>query len=65
MITEAIFEWARRTPEKTAVIYNDRRWSYRSFAEHVAIARAYFLKRGLSAPAMRCMPPSPAGKEPN
>ena len=50
MIVEAIFDWARRTPEKTAVIYNERSWSYRSFAEHIAIARGYFLRRGYSGP---------------
>src|SRR5262245_28294492 len=46
MIAESIFDWARRTPDKTAVIYNERPWSYRAFAEHIAIARGYFLKRG-------------------
>jgi len=46
MIADLIFDWAQRTPEKTAVIYNERSWSYRSFAEHIAIARGYFLKRG-------------------
>src|SRR5690242_18083665 len=50
MITEAIFDWARKTPEKTAVIYNGRAWSYRSFAEHIALARTYFLKRGYAGP---------------
>jgi acyl-coenzyme A synthetase/AMP-(fatty) acid ligase len=50
MITESIFDWAQRTPEKTAVLDNDRPWSYRSFAEHIAIARAYFSKRGYGGP---------------
>ena len=46
MIAESVFAWAQRTPEKTAVIYNERSWSYRSFAEYIAIARGYFLKQG-------------------
>jgi acyl-coenzyme A synthetase/AMP-(fatty) acid ligase len=50
MIADLIFDWARRTPEKTAVIYNERSWSYRSFAEHIAIARGYFLRRGYAGP---------------
>ena len=50
MITESIFHWAQKTPEKTAVIHNERSWSYRSFAEHIAIARGYFLKRGYAGP---------------
>lgn len=50
MIAEKIFDWAQRTPEKTAVIYNERLWSYRSFAEHIAIARGYFLKHGYTGP---------------
>jgi fatty-acyl-CoA synthase/long-chain acyl-CoA synthetase len=50
MIAEAIFDWARRTPEKTAVLYNERPWSYRSFAGHIASARTYFLKRGFAGP---------------
>ena len=50
MITEAIFDWARKTPDKTAVIYNEQRWSYRSFAERISLARGYFLKRGYSGP---------------
>ena len=46
MITELIFDWAKRTPDKTAVIHNERSWSYGSFAEQIAVARAYFLRRG-------------------
>src|ERR1019366_6576319 len=46
MITRRIFEWAVRTPERTAVIYNGQRWSYRLFAELIATARGYFAERG-------------------
>ena len=50
MITESIFDWAQKTPDKIAVIHNDRIWTYRAFAEQIAIARGYFLKRGLAGP---------------
>jgi len=48
MITELIFDWARRTPDRTAVIYNGRSVSYRSFAQLIALARGYFARRGLT-----------------
>jgi acyl-coenzyme A synthetase/AMP-(fatty) acid ligase len=50
MIAERIFEWAVRTPEKTAVIYNEAPWSYRAFSERIGIARGYFLRRGYAGP---------------
>jgi acyl-coenzyme A synthetase/AMP-(fatty) acid ligase len=50
MIAERIFDWAQRTPEKTAVIYNERPWSYRAFAEKISTAHRYFLRRGVTGP---------------
>ena len=50
MISERIFDWARKKPNKTAVIYNERSWSYRSLAQQISIARAYFLRRGYAGP---------------
>jgi acyl-coenzyme A synthetase/AMP-(fatty) acid ligase len=50
MITERIFDWAQKTPEKTAVIYNEQSLSYRSFAAQIAIARGYFLRQGYVGP---------------
>lgn len=50
MITERIFHWARTTPEKTAVIYNEQALSYRSFAARIALARSYFLRRSCAGP---------------
>ena len=47
MITELIFDWAERTPEKTAIVYNGKPSSYRSFAQFIAQARGYFLRRGV------------------
>ncbi len=50
MITQLIFDWAKQTPDKTAVIYSGRPWSYRSFAELIAVARGYFVRRGYVGP---------------
>ena len=46
MITNLIFDWANRTPDRTAVIYNGHPWSYRSFAHIISVARGYFARRG-------------------
>ena len=50
MIPQIIFDWAKRTPDRTAVIYNGRPWSYRSFAQLIAVARGYFARRGYVGP---------------
>ena len=50
MITQLIFDWAKRTPDRTAIIYNDRRWSYQLFAQLIALARGYFVRRGYIGP---------------
>ena len=47
MIAQAIFDWARRTPERTAVEYNDLAWSYAEFAEAIARVRGEFRRRGV------------------
>jgi acyl-coenzyme A synthetase/AMP-(fatty) acid ligase len=46
MITQLIFDWAKRTPDRTALIYNGRPFSYRWFAQAIAVARGYFTRRG-------------------
>ena len=50
MITQLIFDWAKRTPDRTAIIYNNRPWSYQSFAQLIALARGYFARRGYVGP---------------
>ena len=50
MITQLIFDWAKQTPDKTAVIYNGQPFSYRSFARRIAVARGYFARRGYVGP---------------
>lgn len=47
MIAAAIFDWARKTPERTALEYNDAPWSYRAFAEAIVRARGWFRLRGV------------------
>jgi acyl-coenzyme A synthetase/AMP-(fatty) acid ligase len=46
MIPGLIFEWAERTPDKTAILYNGNPFSYRAFARRIAAARGYFAARG-------------------
>jgi acyl-coenzyme A synthetase/AMP-(fatty) acid ligase len=48
MITGAIFDWAKRTPEKIALTYNGQAWSYRAFAQAIAICRGHFRRQGIA-----------------
>jgi hypothetical protein len=50
VIDELIFEWAQKTPRKTALLYNERALSYRALAKEIALARAYFIRRGYLGP---------------
>lgn len=47
MIAEAIFDWAKKSPDTPAVERNDEPWSYRVFANAIANARGYFRRQGL------------------
>jgi len=47
MVTRQIFEWAEKTPERTALEYNGEPWSYRGFAAAIAAARGHFQRRGI------------------
>jgi acyl-coenzyme A synthetase/AMP-(fatty) acid ligase len=46
MITQRIFEQAKKTPEHLALIHNGRALSYRAFAHAIALARGFFAARG-------------------
>ena len=46
MITQSVFEQARKTPEHIAVVHNDKQLSYRAFAHSIALARGFFASRG-------------------
>jgi acyl-coenzyme A synthetase/AMP-(fatty) acid ligase len=50
MITQLIFDWAKQTPDRTAVIYSGVPLSYRSFAQAIAVARGYFARRSYVGP---------------
>jgi len=50
MITQMIFDWARRTPDKAAVVFNGEAYSYRRFAHLIGTARGYFIRRGFTGP---------------
>ena len=50
MIADLIFNWAKRTPEKAAVIINERSLSYRALADQIAVARGFFLRKGYAGP---------------
>ena len=50
MITQVIFDWAKQTPDRTAVIFNGHPLSYRWFAHAIATARGYFVRRDYIGP---------------
>ena len=50
MIADLIFGWAKRTPDKTAVIIDGRSLSYRALAYQIAVARGYFAQSGYAGP---------------
>jgi acyl-coenzyme A synthetase/AMP-(fatty) acid ligase len=50
LITEQIFAWADRSPDKTAVVEGDRVLSYAQFAHRIAQAIACFSAIGLRGP---------------
>src|ERR1700761_8704044 len=52
MLTGVIFDWAQKTPDKTALVYNQRPFSYRAFARLIALARGYFIARGVGGPGV-------------
>ncbi|MFI4933215.1 MAG: class I adenylate-forming enzyme family protein [Caulobacterales bacterium] len=52
MIAELIFDWARKTPDRTAIVVNGQPCSYRSFAEFIAVARGFFARRDCVGPGV-------------
>jgi acyl-CoA synthetase (AMP-forming)/AMP-acid ligase II len=52
MIAAAIFDWAQRVPDKTAIVYDGEPWSYRSFADAIAAARGFFAARSCAGPGV-------------
>jgi acyl-CoA synthetase (AMP-forming)/AMP-acid ligase II len=52
VIAAAIFDWAQRVPDKTAIVYDGEPWSYRSFADAIAAARGFFAARSCAGPGV-------------
>jgi acyl-coenzyme A synthetase/AMP-(fatty) acid ligase len=46
-LAQWIFEGAARTPNKIAAVHNQTAFSYRAFAQRIALTRGYFSARGL------------------
>src|SRR5579872_4315636 len=47
MFTKSVFDWAKRTPDNTAIVWNDHHWSYAVFTRSIALARGYCVRRGI------------------
>ena len=47
MIVDRIYEWAKREPDKTALIWNDVSLSYRSFSNAIQRAHYFFQRENL------------------
>jgi acyl-coenzyme A synthetase/AMP-(fatty) acid ligase len=50
MIPQLIFDWAQKTPGKTALIHNGRHLTYGAFANLIAQARRHLKSRGCTGP---------------
>ena len=49
MIVERIYEWAKRQPDNTAVVWNDISLSYRSFSNAIRLACDFFQRENFPA----------------
>ncbi|HLI67274.1 MAG TPA: AMP-binding protein [Caulobacteraceae bacterium] len=47
---DLVFHWARRVPDKAAIVSDGRVFSYRGLAHRIAQARAHFSRQGLGGP---------------
>jgi acyl-coenzyme A synthetase/AMP-(fatty) acid ligase len=55
MITANIFDWAERTPDKAAIVYDGTPLSYGAFAAAIAVARGYFARRDCAGPGVAAL----------
>lgn len=55
MITRTIFDFAASQPDKTAVVYDGRVFSYRAFADRIAAARGLFARMGCTGPGVAAL----------
>ncbi|HKM72173.1 MAG TPA: hypothetical protein VJX94_19295, partial [Stellaceae bacterium] len=56
MLTTKIYVQARQTPDKTAIVFNDREFSYRLFACLIEISRRYLAAQGLAGEGVVVLP---------
>jgi len=56
MLTAKIYAQARETPDTTAIVFNDRKLSYRFFACLIEISRRYLAAQGLAGEGVAVLP---------
>src|SRR5271169_6370550 len=56
MLTAKIYAQARETPDTTAIVFNDRKLSYRQFACRIEISRRYLSAQGLAGEGVAVLP---------
>jgi len=56
MLTTKIYTQARETPDKTAIVCNNRKFSYRQFACLIEISRRYLAAQGLAGEGVAVLP---------
>src|SRR5271155_76587 len=56
MLTTKIYTQARETPDKTAIVCNNRTISYRQFACLIEISRRYLAAQGLAGKGVAVLP---------
>src|SRR5271167_3217247 len=56
MLTTKIYTQARETPDKTAIVFNNRKFSYRFFADLIEISRRYLAAQGLASEGVAVLP---------
>ena len=56
MLATKIYVQARETPDKTAIVFNNREYSYRLFACLIEISRRYLAAQGLAGEGVAVLP---------
>src|SRR5208282_4878787 len=56
MLTTKIYTQARETPDKTAIVFNNRKFSYRLFACLIEISRRYLAAQGIAGEGVAVLP---------
>src|SRR5271155_5172186 len=61
MLATKIYAKARETPDKTAIVFNNRELSYRLFAGLIEISRRYLAAQGLAGEGVAVLPSGSMG----